>query len=289
MADTNLKNALRRAGLTPEEFADIVRVDPKTVQRWVAGTTTPYPRHRATIARALDLTEHELWPDNTSPPASESDPRGLAGGGEVIGTWAHDTDDGAPEPVTFLSQTDGPIDLLENFRGIQLTPELTRALVEHAEAGRQIRVLTNRPVRQVEPLFGHPHVEIRFIEYLERSFLRAGDAMLLALIMDYESDQPPPLLELRRTTDGGLFDRLLDNLNAIAANAEGPLTTPEQLDRYRTNYDDEIDEEEEDQTDPAVTNDGPAAEPSALAAPVDEPGSSEREEPSERRWPRRTH
>ncbi len=74
MADTNLKNALRRAGLTPEEFAEIVRVDPKTVQRWVAGTTTPYPRHRATIARALDLTEHELWPDHAPPPAAGSDP-----------------------------------------------------------------------------------------------------------------------------------------------------------------------------------------------------------------------
>jgi len=52
MTDTNLKNALRRAGMTPEEFAEIVQVDPKTVQRWVAGTTIPYPRHRATIARA---------------------------------------------------------------------------------------------------------------------------------------------------------------------------------------------------------------------------------------------
>ncbi|MBV9363196.1 MAG: helix-turn-helix transcriptional regulator [Solirubrobacterales bacterium] len=53
MADTNLKDALRRAGMTPEEFAEVVGVDPKTVQRWVAGSTTPYPRHRATIARAL--------------------------------------------------------------------------------------------------------------------------------------------------------------------------------------------------------------------------------------------
>jgi transcriptional regulator with XRE-family HTH domain len=285
MADTNLKNALRQAGITPEEFADIVRVDPKTVQRWVAGTTTPYPRHRATIARALDLTEHDLWPDHAPPPAAGSHPsdRAPAAGSEVTGTWADDTEEGAPDPVAFLSNTDGPIDLLENFRGIQLTGDLTRALAEHAAAGRQIRVLTNRPIRRVEPLLGHQHLEIRFIEYLEHSLLRAGDAMLLALFMDYETDQPPPLLQLHRTTDGGLFDRLLDNLETIAENGEGPITTPEQLDRYRTNADDEIDE---DRTEPPEPSPGPAAEQSARALPADDPALPDREARSQRRWPR---
>jgi transcriptional regulator with XRE-family HTH domain len=287
MADTNLKNALRQAGLTPEEFAEIVRVDPKTVQRWVAGTTVPYPRHRATIARALDLTEHELWPEVTPPPARRSDrsDRDPAAGSKVTGTWARDTDETAPDPVRFLSDHGGPIDLLENFRGIQLTPELTRALAEHAAAGREIRVLTNRPVRRVEPLLGHPHVEIRFVEYLERSLLRAGDAMLLTLVIDYEQDQPPPLLKLHRATDGGLFDRLLANLDTIADNAEGPLTTPEQLDRYRTNADD--DHDDEDRAEPPEPSPGPATEPSARAAPADDPARADRGAQSERRWPRR--
>ena len=100
-----------------------------------------------------------------------------------------------PDPIAFLSNEDGRIDFLENVRGIPLTPELARALAEHAAAGRQIRILTNSPTRRLEPLFGYEHVEIRFIEYLEHSLLRAGDAMLLALIMDYEADQPPPLLD----------------------------------------------------------------------------------------------
>jgi transcriptional regulator with XRE-family HTH domain len=289
MADTNLKIALRRAGMTPEEFADIVRVDPKTVQRWVAGTTIPYPRHRATIARALDLTEHDLWPEHTPPPAPGSRPtqRDADSESEVTGTWAHNTEEGAPDPVAFLSSTDGPIDLLENFRGIQLTPDLTRSLAEHAAAGRQTRVLTNRPIGHVEPLLGLEHVEIRYIEYLEHSLLRAGDQMLLALIMDYETDQPPPLLQLHRTTDGGLFDRLLDNLDTIAANAEGPLSTPEQLDRYRTNADDEIDQDDEGEPDLPDTTSDPAPERSAPAAMADHPARSGPEEPSQRRWPRR--
>ncbi|MBV8991425.1 MAG: hypothetical protein JO372_22930 [Solirubrobacterales bacterium] len=201
---------------------------PKTVQRWVAGTTTPYPRHRATIARALDLTENDLWPEHTRPPAPglTSSGRDLAAGSEVAGTWGYHTDEDAPEPIAFLSEHAGRIDLLENFRGIQLTPDLACSLAEPAAAGRQIRILTNRPIRRVEPLLGHPQVEIRFVEYLEHSLLRAGDAMLLALIVDYEADQPPPLLQLHRTAHGGLFARLLDNLDRIAENAKGPLTAP---------------------------------------------------------------
>lgn len=72
MANENLKSALKNAGMTPEEFASIIQVDPKSVQRWIAGTTTPYPRHRAKISRALDIAEHELWPD-TAPRSGAGD------------------------------------------------------------------------------------------------------------------------------------------------------------------------------------------------------------------------
>ena len=154
MADTNLKNALRQAGMTPEEFAEIVRVDPKTVQRWVAGTTTPYPRHRATIARALDLTEHELWPDHASAPTPGPHLRDREqfAGSEVTGSWAYDTDEGAPDPITVLSDADGPVEFLDNGRGIPLTAELARALAEHAAAGQRVRILTSLPTRQLEAL-----------------------------------------------------------------------------------------------------------------------------------------
>ncbi|MBV9363195.1 MAG: hypothetical protein JOY89_03080 [Solirubrobacterales bacterium] len=204
----------------------------------------------------------------------------------MAGTWGYHTDEDAPEPIAFLSEHAGRIDLLENFRGIQLTPDLARALAEHAAAGGQICILTNRPIRRVEALLGHPEVEIRFVEYLEHSLLRAGDAMLLALIVDYEADQPPPLLQLHRTGHGGLFDRLLDNLDVIAANAEGPLTAPGQLDRYRTNHDDETDE---DGTEPPEQDHDSAVGPSTLPVSVDDPAVPGQHEPSQRRWPRRAN
>jgi transcriptional regulator with XRE-family HTH domain len=63
LENEHLRTAITRAGLTLEEFADIVQVDVKTVQRWLAGRTAPYPRNRARVAGALDTTEHALWPN----------------------------------------------------------------------------------------------------------------------------------------------------------------------------------------------------------------------------------
>jgi transcriptional regulator with XRE-family HTH domain len=288
MADTNLKIALQKAGLTAEEFAEIVRVDPKTVQRWVAGTTVPYPRHRATIARALDLSEHELWPDRAPAPTArpdQADPDQV--GSEVTGSWAHGTDEGAPDPVAFLSGTDGPIEFLENFRGIRLSAELARSLAEHAAAGRRIRVLTNLPTHRLDPLLGHENVEIRYVEYLDHTLLRAGDAMLVTLTVPYEADQSPPLLQLHRILEGGLFDRLIANLETIADNAEGPLTAPEQLERYLSSHDEEDEEDHEAWSEPPQPGCTPVGEQSGSAGSAETRTSPGREEQTLRRWPRR--
>src|ERR1700733_10991960 len=103
MANENLKNALRTAGLTSEQFARIIDVDPKTVQRWVSGRT-PYPRHRATIVRALDLTEHDLWPDDVPSPSSAPGPAEQSvQSGDVLGSWGEHTDPGAPDLVAFIT------------------------------------------------------------------------------------------------------------------------------------------------------------------------------------------
>ena len=61
MTHKTLQTRLQDADLTAEEFAEIVRVDPKTVQRWLAGRV-PQRRHRAKITRALDTPQDVLWP-----------------------------------------------------------------------------------------------------------------------------------------------------------------------------------------------------------------------------------
>jgi transcriptional regulator with XRE-family HTH domain len=287
MANENLKHALQRAGLTVEEIADIIKVDPKTVQRWAAGRT-PYPRHRATIARALDLSEHELWPDAVPRPSADSARReGAVGESEVTGTWAYATGEGAPDPIAFISNADGPIDLLDNGRGIALTDGLLGAIAEPASAGRHVRLLTSLPKPRLEPLIRKDDIEIRVIDApTEHSLLRVGDTMLLTFNLADEGDQPSPLLKLQRATDDGLFDRLADNLDTLWDDADETLTDLQQLDAYLTNTDEDEDDEAGDWADPTEPNALATAEPPHPASHDETPTPTETEQ-TQRRWPRR--
>ena len=57
----SLRRALLRAGLTEEDVAARLEVDPKTVRRWVEGRV-PHPRHRWVLVGLLGAGEADLWP-----------------------------------------------------------------------------------------------------------------------------------------------------------------------------------------------------------------------------------
>ena len=153
MANEHLKNALQNAGLTVEQFAEIISVDPKTVQRWVAGRT-PYARHRATIARALDMPQHQLWPGRAAPPASGAGELRASPVGEVIGSWGRTTHPAVPNPAALLAETPEPIDMLDDEGVLLLAPGLLDALREWALDGRAVRVLTLAPSEELHALIG---------------------------------------------------------------------------------------------------------------------------------------
>ena len=58
-----LRKALAAAQLTETDVAAHLRVDPKTVRRWLSGQR-PYPRHRWAVANLLQANEESLWPQN---------------------------------------------------------------------------------------------------------------------------------------------------------------------------------------------------------------------------------
>ena len=207
MGNENLQNALQQAGLTIEAFARVINVDPKSVGRWVSGNTIPYPRHRQAIARALDLDEHELWPDQTPAPGDDDDTAG--DGCDVVGSWSYANQHNAPDPAELITETDGPIDLLDSHAGIQPTDQIIDRLATAAAAGRKIRILTETPTSQLTALIAQPNVEIRVDDlWTEFWFLRAGHQMLFAINFQDDIDVlPPPLLKLDGTITGGLFER----------------------------------------------------------------------------------
>jgi transcriptional regulator with XRE-family HTH domain len=264
MANENLKNALHAAGLTPEEFADIIHVDPKSVQRWVAGDTRPYPRNRASVARALDRTEHELWPDDIpeTPIADGDDPVEPAGRLEVVAAWGRADDPGAATSATFLAGAFTGIDVLEGG-GLLQSPGLLDKLRDHAVAGCEVRLLINKPTPEVVALHGHAGVQVRVIDSsFAHSVLRADDTMLLGL--NLASEGTAPMLQLIRQTDDGLFDRLAKHFTRFWDHAQ-PVQDP---DRPASQHPVDADE---------TGIDGTAA--------TEAPGPAERSSP--RRWPGR--
>ena len=61
-----LARALRGAGVNAVDVAARLRVDPKTVQRWMGGRV-PYPRHRDALAELTGWAPHDLWPELPRP------------------------------------------------------------------------------------------------------------------------------------------------------------------------------------------------------------------------------
>lgn len=221
MANESLKNALEHAGLTVEQFAEIIEVDPKSVQRWVSGPTVPYPRHRARIAAALDLDEHDLWPEQT-PKTTRAEANQVRARservGDVTGAWASSDDDGAPDLVAFLSGTTGPIDVLDSCCGIDIPTQLTDALIERAAAGRKVRILTDGRAPHWERLLTNEQVGLYLCEIPgEYWLIKTSERMLLTVNLEAEpaSSPPPPLLELTAGGGEGLFQRLASRFEEL--------------------------------------------------------------------------
>jgi hypothetical protein len=269
MGSENLKNALRDAVLTPEEFADILKVDPKTVQRWLAGTTTPYPRHRTAIARALNLAEHELWPDHVRPPPS--DPGDLARPvvGDVVASWSRVDDPTAPSYVTFLAQATHQLDLLDT--GGHLPEELIEVLDVRARDGCHVRVLTHATADTLRQIDDLSRVAVRISASLSMPpLMRTDQEMLLAIPLS--GSEPPALLQLARRTADGMFNRLEQEFQALWEAAEIYNEPEEQAAAHRHG------------------NDHPktgSREPASTTAQTEEqPGTVTPSEGDLRRWPR---
>ena len=146
MSNDRLKAALTDAGLDPAQLAELVEVDEKSIGRWLAGATTPYPRHRARVARALGREPHELWPDTDPPtPAPDEPPADdkNAAGGELLAI--HPSGDPLPGLWSELLQTATErVDLLDDTLAHIITGRDTiTELVRLADAGCEVRVLVS--------------------------------------------------------------------------------------------------------------------------------------------------
>jgi hypothetical protein len=130
-----LRRALADARLDEVRVATKLRVDPKTVQRWLGGRV-PLRQHRWALAELLGVPEHDLWPE----PAH----RGFAQ--EVQAIYPHRAS--VPHDLwrRVLSSASEEIGVLA-YAGLFLAEDadLLYVLAERARAGVTVRVLLGDP------------------------------------------------------------------------------------------------------------------------------------------------
>jgi DNA-binding transcriptional regulator YdaS (Cro superfamily) len=226
MANDRLRQALQNAGLQPGRLADLVAVDDRTVRRWLTGVT-PYARHRGQIARALDTTEHDLWPE--IPQANVSD---------SLAAYTHPSDPNAPTTEALISAATDRIDLLDHtLEHLFESTDLTDLLLAKASQGCDVRIVVTTPDASLKPLVGNQQIEIRPMSPSVGPVIhRADDQMLVAFSLDSEPDQPL-VLHIRERRAPGLFDRLARHFESMRERAHKPLATERDLDNYLHEHD----------------------------------------------------
>jgi transcriptional regulator with XRE-family HTH domain len=275
MANEKLRQALQDAGLTPDQLADIVQVDVRSVRRWLSGGT-PYPRQRAKVARALDTNEHQLWPGIATAATNAARPQPS----DLIAAYLTADALDAPDWKTLIRDATHQIDLLGHTLELILnTPGATELLAAKAAAGCHIRVLLTNPRRCLRPLIGQPAIEVRLLDITPRQTIHRYDNQLLLHLQLIDQDDPDaPLLHLHRAAAGGLFDRITEHYTDLWEHNALPLDPDSDLH-------DDADEHDEDEVEPAGANQPADLEPTD--APAERAGAGTDASRPVRRWPGR--
>ena len=234
-----LRRALAESRLRETDVAEALDVDPKTVQRWLAGRL-PRPRHRWGLADLVQQHEYDLWPQLTG---------GLAPtiNREILATYTHRG--AVPRQLWRQLFTSGKSEIgILVYAGLFLAEDidLIRIMHDKADNGMTIRILLGDPdsdqvalrgaeegiaeamaakIRNVIALYrlllDLPTVEIRLhTTVLYNSIYRADDQMLINPHVYGTAAAQAPVLHLQRHHDGDLFDTYADSFERVWTTAK---------------------------------------------------------------------
>lgn len=243
MTNDALRAALARQTMTPQQLAETIGVDAKTVSRWITDETRlPHPRHRWAVAAALETEEHMIWPTSiretlktgadreivTVYPCRSLMPRSL---------W-RDLITKADQHLTFAGYTN-------YFFWLEL-PGLANTLHRKAEHGADIRfivgdpnspVTTSRERAENVPLTVSTRIQVTMDELTKlhrrtsRILARHSDQHIAMSVWRFDNDMivcthladqlgnDSPTIHLRRKQDNGLFDRYNTHIEYLWKNS----------------------------------------------------------------------
>ena len=234
MNDT-LRRALADARLGEVDVASTLGVDPKTVQRWIAGRV-PQRRHRWGLADLVKRHELDLWPQVAEYPSG-----GTADPG-VLASYPHRG--AVPREVwrRLFASADRDIGVLV-YAGLFLAEDvdLLRLVADKARSGVVVRVLLGDPdspnvaergaeegigdalaakihnvIVLYQPLLAVEGVEVRLHRtVLYNSIYRADEELLVNSHLYGAAAAYAPVLHLRRSEPGDLASAYLDSFERV--------------------------------------------------------------------------
>lgn len=235
MANERLRAAIHEAGFGPDDVAERLGNDRKTVDRWIDGHV-PYRRNQHAVAKLLAVDPGYLWP-----PASAEQSRDLAMA-ELVSLWPVRSQVANETWLGLFERAERRIDVLV-YAGFWLSedPTIRRLLAAKAGSGVQVRFLLGDPrseaveLRGVEEGIGGavaakidntihnyrdviaaPNTEFRLhATTLYNSVYRGDDEMLVNAHLYGLPGHMTPLMHLRRVPGAELFAGYLDSFERI--------------------------------------------------------------------------
>jgi transcriptional regulator with XRE-family HTH domain len=237
VVNERLRQAILDAGLSVDDLAAQIGIDPKTVERWISKSRVPHPGNRAKAARVLGLEESILWPQ-----IEDARARAVAGS-EVVRVYP---DRGAVPPgcwYEYISAAREHVDVLV-YAGLFLSDgraDLPTLLREKAAEGLAIRVLLGDPdceavarrgeeervgeamaarihlsITYMQPAFDVPGLEVRLHETtLYNSIFRFDDDLLVNMHVYGAVAAKSPVMHVRRIAGGRLFPHYMTSFERV--------------------------------------------------------------------------
>lgn len=243
MANERLRDAMSAMGVTPQDLAEHLEVDPRTAERWVTLGRTPYRKHRHQVAVILGQREAYLWPD-----ALTAVQRDSVATSEIVQIYPRRT--AVPPDVwsQLFERASTYLDVLV-YAGLFLPeqhPELVAALCDKAASGARHRLLLGDPdseqvrlrgqeegigdavaakIRNVMNLYkphsDHGCLDVRFHSTtLYTSIYRFDGEMLVNNHVLGRPGAQTPVMHLRRLSAGDLFDTYAETFERIWAGSK---------------------------------------------------------------------
>lgn len=238
MPNERLRTAMLERGITPTGLADVLEVDPKSVERWISGRL-PYRRHRYAVAAHLGVDESYLWPD-----ALTRDHVANASESEIINIYPARWTVPSDLWRTFFDNAEREIGILA-YSGLFIPEDtgILRILRRKASDGVRIRILIGDPdseeVRQrgidegidmdmgarcrnaivlYQPLRDVDGIEFRLHStILYNSIYRADDQVLVNTHIYATPASNAPVLHLRHVAGGDMVGTYVESFDRVWA------------------------------------------------------------------------